>query len=66
MAAGAPPMTLYLGPYNDLQNGGGYIIKNWNFHQTQLPGYAPPQNDMVDFNGIKTFLFDLEMHQNRW
>ena len=21
---------------------------------------------MVDFNGIKTFLFDLEMHQHRW
>ena len=21
---------------------------------------------MVDFNGIKTFIFDLEMHQHRW
>ena len=40
MAAGAPPKTIYSGPYNDLQNFGGYIIKNWNFHQTQLPGYA--------------------------
>ena len=27
---------------------------------------TPPHNDMVDFNGFKTFLFHLKMHQNRW
>ena len=34
------------------------MIKNRNFHQTQLPGYAHRHDYMVDFNGIETFLFD--------
>ena len=27
---------------------------------------TPPHNDMVDFNGMKTFLFYLKMQENRW
>ena len=26
----------------------------------------PPRHDMVNLNSIKTFRFDLKMHQNRW
>ena len=30
----------FLWPYNDLQTVGGWMIRNRNFHWTQLPGYA--------------------------
>ena len=41
------------------------MFKNQNFHKLNSLA-TQPQPDMVDFNGIKTFLFDLKMHQNRW
>ena len=42
-----------------------YSINNWNFQQTQLPGYAATER-YGRSNDINKFIFDIKMSQNCW
>ena len=54
LAAGAPPPTIFLRAYNDLQLLGVKWLRIGISTKLNVLA-APPQHDMVDLNGIKTF-----------